>query len=154
MFLYRGWYVHREKVILSLTSCMANFGLTATSLFEIWTPAWSSASTSRFHKATGTGWSFFLFLTERYSLFLLWAFFFFFLYQGSFSAFVFSMGKDFSINKELPRVNFVKCASRFLRRLCRPLRGISRCSAQQTFSVQWLLYSDDRFPNEFCFLFH
>ena len=80
--------------------------------------------------------------------------FFFFLYQGSFSAFVFSMGKDFSINKELPRVNFVKCASRFLRRLCRPLRGISRRSAQQTFSVQWLLYSDDRFPNEFCFLFH
>ena len=29
---------------------MANFGLTATSLVEIWTQAWSSASTSNFHK--------------------------------------------------------------------------------------------------------
>ena len=33
-----------------LTLCMANFGLTANSLFKIWTPARSSARTSRFHK--------------------------------------------------------------------------------------------------------
>ena len=31
-------------------------------------------------------------------------------YQGLSSAFDFSMSKDFSIRKELPRVNFVKCA--------------------------------------------
>ena len=48
MFLYQG--LHKEKETSLLTLCMANFGLTATSLFEIWTPAWSSASTSRFHK--------------------------------------------------------------------------------------------------------
>ena len=33
-----------------LTLCMANFGLTANSLFKIWKPARSSARTSRFHK--------------------------------------------------------------------------------------------------------
>ena len=49
MFLYQGWYLHRGKNTSFLTLCMANFGLTATSLSEIWTPAWSSASTSRFH---------------------------------------------------------------------------------------------------------
>ena len=48
MFLYKD--SHKEKKTSLLTLCMANFGLTATSLFEIWTPAWSSASTSRFHK--------------------------------------------------------------------------------------------------------
>ena len=48
MFLYKGLYKEKETSLLTL--CMANFGLTATSLFEIWTPAWSSASTSRFHK--------------------------------------------------------------------------------------------------------
>ena len=51
---------------------------------------------------------FLLSLTECYSFFLLWAYFPF--YQGLPSAFYFSMSKDFSINKELPRVNFVKCA--------------------------------------------
>ena len=41
---------HAErKGNLVLTLCMANFVLTATSLFEIWTPAWSSATASRFH---------------------------------------------------------------------------------------------------------
>ena len=67
MFLYQGWYLHKEKETLFLTSFMANFGLTATSLFEIWTPAWSSDSTSRFHIGI-----FILFLTEWYSFFLLW----------------------------------------------------------------------------------
>ena len=38
-FLYRGWYLHEKKGTSSLASCMENFGLTVTSLFEIWTPA-------------------------------------------------------------------------------------------------------------------
>ena len=63
MFFYQGWYLHKEKETLFLTSFMANFGLTATSLFEIWTPAWSSDSTSRFHIGI-----FILFLTEWSSL--------------------------------------------------------------------------------------
>ena len=33
-----------------------------------------------------------------------------FFYHRLSSAFDFSMSKDFSINKEFPRVNFVKCA--------------------------------------------
>ena len=33
-----------------LTSFIASFGSTATSLFKIWTPAWSSTSISRFHR--------------------------------------------------------------------------------------------------------
>ena len=41
MFLYQGWYLHEENKTSFLTLCMANFGMTATSLFEIWTPAWS-----------------------------------------------------------------------------------------------------------------
>ena len=38
-FLILIWYLHKEKETSFLTSCLANFGLTATSLFEIWTPA-------------------------------------------------------------------------------------------------------------------
>ena len=41
MFLYQGWYLHKENKTSFLTLCMANFGMTATSLFEIWTPALS-----------------------------------------------------------------------------------------------------------------
>ena len=51
MFLYQGWYLHKEKEILFLTECLENFSSTGTSLIEILTPAWSSASTSHFHKA-------------------------------------------------------------------------------------------------------
>ena len=50
MFLYQGWYLHEEKEISFLTACLANFSSTGTSLIEILTPAWSSASTSHFHK--------------------------------------------------------------------------------------------------------
>ena len=51
-------------------------------------------------------------LTEWYSFLPLWAFFYFssFFYRGLSSASYFSMSKDFFINKELPHVNFVKCA--------------------------------------------
>ena len=35
--------------------------------------------------------------------------FYYFFFQGLSSAFDFSMSKDFSINKEFPCVNFVKC---------------------------------------------
>ena len=54
----------------------------------------------------------FLFSTEWYSFFLLWAYFsffffsFFFFYQGLLSALDFSVSEDFSISKELLRVNF------------------------------------------------
>ena len=35
IFLYKG--LHKEKETSLLSLCMANFGLTATSLFKIWT---------------------------------------------------------------------------------------------------------------------
>ena len=55
--------------------------------------------------------NFVLYLTEWYPFFLLWACLIFpFFSQGLSSAFDFSTSKDFSINKELPRMNFVKCA--------------------------------------------
>ena len=49
---------------------------------------------------------------DRMVLFLssLGLFFFKFFHQGLFSAFDFPMSKDFSISKELPRVNCAKCA--------------------------------------------
>ena len=53
----------------------------------------------------------------------------------------------FYIEYPFPRVAF-------LRRLCRLSLDISGCSAQQPFSVQWLLHSVDRFLNEFWFVFH
>ena len=113
MFLYQGWYLHKEKETSFLTSCIADFGLTATSLFEIWTPAWSSASTGRFNKGS------FFFSWQNVTLsfffgpvfvFIIIIYFVFFFYHRLSSAFDFSMSKDFSINKEFPRVNFVKCA--------------------------------------------
>ena len=52
LFLYQGWYLHKEKETSFLTLCMVNFGLTASPLFKIWTPAWSSTSTSRFHRGS------------------------------------------------------------------------------------------------------
>ena len=51
-------------------------------------------------------------------------------------------------------VGFHFRGSLFSRKLWRLLLDISGCSAQQTFSVQWLLQSVDRFLNEFWFLFH
>ena len=69
------------------------------------TPTWSFVSTSLFHKG------FFSFL-DRMLLFLssYFLFFFSFYYQGISFAIDFPMSKDFSLSKELPRVNFVKCA--------------------------------------------
>ena len=88
-----------------LTSFIASFGSTATSLFKIWTPAWSSTSISRFHR----GIFFFSWQNDTPSFFF-GPVFFPFLYRGLSSAFDFSMNKDFFRNKELPRVNFVKWA--------------------------------------------
>ena len=67
-----------------LTSFIASFGSTATSLFKIWTPAWSSTSISRFHRGI-----FFLFMTEWYSFVLFWACFFPFFIQRTFFRFWF-----------------------------------------------------------------
>ena len=48
MSLYPGF--NKEKETSFSTLCMAKFGWTATSLFEIWTPAWSSDITSLIYK--------------------------------------------------------------------------------------------------------
>lgn len=94
MFLYQGWYLSREKETSLLTLRMANFGLTATSLFEIWTPAWSSARTSGFHKGI------FSFLVRMVVFLSSLGLFFSLFYQGLSSAFDFFMSKDFSIIKQ------------------------------------------------------
>ena len=116
IFLYQGWYLQKEKETSFLTICMVNFGLTATSLFKIWTPAWSSASTSRFYKGSS------LSFLDRLVLSLFWQigtlsfffepffFFFFFFSPTTFFRFWFSISIDFSLNKKLSRVNSVKCS--------------------------------------------
>ena len=40
MFLHQGWHLNKEKEATFSTACLANFGSTGTSLFEIWTSAW------------------------------------------------------------------------------------------------------------------
>ena len=97
MFFYQGWYLHKERESSFLTLCMVNFGLKATSLFEIWTPAWSSANTSHFHRG-----SFFSFL-DRLVPFLssLSCFFFFFFSPTTFFRFWFFHEQIFSWNKML-----------------------------------------------------
>ena len=85
---------------------MANFGWTATSLFEIWTPAWSfvkSLLQRKFFFSLQNG-TLSFFFGPVFSFF----FFFFFFYRGLFSALDFSVSKDFSISKELLRVNLNK----------------------------------------------
>ena len=103
MFLYQGWYLHKEKETSFLTSCMAHFGLTVTSLVKSRHQHEAPLVQVVFTK------EFFLYLTEWYPFFLSLGLFFIFFFQGLSSAFDFSMSKDFSINKELPCVNFVKC---------------------------------------------
>ena len=51
-FFCGGWYLHKEKQTSFLTLCKANFGMTVTvtSLFEIWTPAWSFPGSSSLHE--------------------------------------------------------------------------------------------------------
>ena len=104
MSLYPGF--NKEKETSFSTLCMAKFGWTATSLFEIWTPAWSSNITS----LTYEGNFFFSLQNGTLSFFFGPFFFFFFFYQGIFSALDFSVSKDFSTSKELLRVTFLKCA--------------------------------------------
>ena len=89
MFLYQGWYLLKEKEFSFLTSCLANFCLTATSLFEIWTSGWSSAKPVAFTEKLLV-----LFLSSL-GLFSLLLFTFFL--QGLSSAFDFSMSKDFHV---------------------------------------------------------
>ena len=114
MFLYQGWYLHKEKETSFLTSCMADFGL----------PRLLCSKSGRQRGAppvpvalTKDLFSFldrmllFLSSLDRFLFFcfVLFLFILFFYIRLS-SAFDFSMSKDFSINKEFPRVNFVKCA--------------------------------------------
>lgn len=90
MSLYPGF--NKEKETSFSTLCMAKFGWTATSLFEIWTPAWSSNITSLIYKG-----NFFLFFTEWYSFFLLWACF---LTKDFLPLLIFSMSKELFMKKE------------------------------------------------------
>ena len=114
MLLYQGRYLQKEKETSFLTLCMVNFGLTATSLFKIWTPAWSFASTSRFHKGSSLSFLDILILSLFWQIgtlsFFFEPFFFFFSSPTTFFRFWFSISKDFSLNKKLSRVNFVKCS--------------------------------------------
>ena len=104
MFLYQGWYLHKEKETSFLTSCMAHFGLTVTSLVKFRHQHEAPLVQVVFTKE-------FFSLLDRVVPFLsqFGPVFYFFFFQGLSSAFDFSMSKDFSINKELPCVNFVKC---------------------------------------------
>ena len=45
MFLHQGWHLNKEKETAFSTACLANFGSTGTSLFEIWTSAWRNIFT-------------------------------------------------------------------------------------------------------------
>ena len=105
MSLYPGF--NKEKETSFLTLCMAKFGSTATSLFEIWTSAWSSDITSLFYKGI-----FFLFFTEWYSFFLLWAFFFFFLFflPRNFFRSWFFRERRFFHKQRASTSDFLKCA--------------------------------------------
>ena len=104
MFLYQGWYLHKEKESSFLTSCMAHFGLTVTSLVKSRHQHEAPLVQVVFTK------EFFFYLTEWYPFFLsLGLFFIFFSSKDFLQLLIFSMSKDFSINKELPCVNFVKC---------------------------------------------
>ena len=105
MSLYPGF--NKEKETSFSTSCMAKFGWTAISLFEIWTPAWSSNISNLIYKG-----NFFFNLQNGTFSFFFGPFFFFcfFFYQGVFSALDFSVSKDFSTSKELLRVTLLKCA--------------------------------------------
>ena len=107
MFLYQGWYLHKEKESSFLTSCMAHFGLTVTSWVKSRHQREAPLVQVVFIK------EFFLYSIEWYPFFLSLGLFFFvfvfFFFQGLSSAFDFSTSKDFSINKELPCVNFVNC---------------------------------------------
>ena len=89
---------------------MANFGWTATSLFEIWTPAWSFVITSLFYKENFSFLHRMVLFLSSLGLFLFFFIFFYFIFffftKDFFSALDFSVSKDFSISKELLRVNF------------------------------------------------
>ena len=73
--------------------------------FEIWTPAWSSSSTSRFHE----GIFFFSWQNGTLSFFGSGFFFSLFFYQGLSSTLVFPRSKIFFKNIGLSCVNFVNC---------------------------------------------
>ena len=81
---------------------MANFGLAATSL--------SKSGRQRGVPSVTLTKDFFSFLDRMVPFLSSWGLsFFFFFSQGLSSDFYFSTSKDFPINKELPRMNFVKC---------------------------------------------
>ena len=74
MFLYQGWYLHKEKETSFLTSCMAHFGLTVTSLVKFRHQHEAPLVQVVFTK------EFFLYLTEWYPFFLSLGLFFFFFF--------------------------------------------------------------------------
>ena len=78
-FFCGGWYLHKEKQTSFLTLCKANFGMTVTvtSLFEIWTPAWSFPGSSSLHE----GIVFFSWQNGTLSFFFRPVFYYFFFYS-------------------------------------------------------------------------
>ena len=74
LFLYQGWYLQTEKETSFLTSCMASFDLTATSLFRKSGRQWGAPPVP----VPFTKELFLLLLTEWYFLSSLGMFFFFF----------------------------------------------------------------------------
>ena len=91
MSLYPGF--NKEKETSFSTLCMAKFGWTATSLFEIWTPAWSSDMTSLIYKGN------FLFSLQNGTLSFFFgpffSFFFFFFTKDFFPLLIFPLAKIF-----------------------------------------------------------
>ena len=107
MWMYQGRLLACVAGNLDLKFMYSKFCFDATPLFKIWTPAWSFATTSRFH------WRFFFFSWQNGTLYFLLGpvfLFLFFLTRDFLLLLIFSMSKDFSISNELSFVNFVKCA--------------------------------------------
>ena len=78
MFLYQGWYLHKEKETSFLTSCMAHFGLTVTSLVKSRHQHDAPPVQVVFTK------EFFLYLTEWYPFFLSLGLFFIIFFSKDF----------------------------------------------------------------------
>ena len=105
MFLYQGWYLHKEKETSFLTSCMAHFGLTVTSLVKSRHQHEAPLVQVVFTK------EFFLYLTEWYPFFLSLGLFFiiiFFFTKDFLLLIDFSMSKDFFHKQRASMCEFCK----------------------------------------------
>ena len=102
MFLYQGWYLHKEKETSFLTSCMAHFGLTVTSLVKFRHQHEAPLVQVVFTK------EFFLYLTEWYPFFLSLGLFFFFFFPRTFFCFWFFHEQRFFHKQRASMCEFCK----------------------------------------------